>query len=501
MPVDALTTALACAAATYTLAGAALVPRLLRHARALAAPDGLVALAALLLFFGMFVWWEQASTADPTNRSALLQLICFSIAGGLLTLTVFTQPLRTDQGSFPALFLYLYGTAAVISAAASPHFLLSLYDAALTILDLMLALVAIAAMRGRERALLLLRVVIGSIGLIVLLEAIGVVLFREETFRSISGGGIGLIINGVLPYMNANELGFLAGVAVIFGLIGLASPVDLVLRAFYGAQLTMAGILLYLAQARTTLVGLVAILLLAVAWFPRMRVCAGVVVLAALVAIFATDEGSQTWRSHVEALSQYFYRGASEDELATLSGRTQLWTAGWKMFNDAPLFGHGYGAGVRFIGHEYGLPPGTHMHNTFMQVLADTGLVGLIALLGFIVSTLGSFAKQLMFHVRASSYRSADRLFLVGVGMTLILIMIKTTTGSMLVNHQPAVLITIAALAYAALAKDRSSGSSWHGAVTRTRVSAITPLEEAEHASPSAQMQTFESRARGSLPA
>jgi O-antigen ligase len=87
--------------------------------------------------------------------------------------------------------------------------------------------------------------------------------------------------------------------------------------------------------------------------------------LAALVGAFAT--------SIVSGILQRV--GRSGD----LTGRTQLWRLGWLLIQQHPLIGWGAGAQPDFlnlIGYEV-----NHLHNGFLQVTFDRGLVGLILVL------------------------------------------------------------------------------------------------------------------------
>jgi O-antigen ligase len=69
------------------------------------------------------------------------------------------------------------------------------------------------------------------------------------------------------------------------------------------------------------------------------------------------------------------------------SGRGHLWRVAWAMFLDAPWVGHGPHTFVRLYRwylHELGLPSPSHIspwaHNLYLEVLAERGLVGFLAL-------------------------------------------------------------------------------------------------------------------------
>lgn len=54
----------------------------------------------------------------------------------------------------------------------------------------------------------------------------------------------------------------------------------------------------------------------------------------------------------------------------TFTGRTQVWAKGWNLFKGSPFVGHGF--------HADRLLLGTHMHNSLMHALVQTGVFGTI---------------------------------------------------------------------------------------------------------------------------
>ncbi len=66
----------------------------------------------------------------------------------------------------------------------------------------------------------------------------------------------------------------------------------------------------------------------------------------------------------------------------TLTGRTNLWAAAWPQIKSHPIFGNGYRAS-RFLSDEVqgAFAEAGNMHNSFLEVLYNNGLVGLIPIL------------------------------------------------------------------------------------------------------------------------
>jgi O-antigen ligase len=73
---------------------------------------------------------------------------------------------------------------------------------------------------------------------------------------------------------------------------------------------------------------------------------------------------------------------SQEGQAGTLTGRTNLWTNAWPSIKAHPIFGNGYRAS-RFLSEEV---PGAfqeagNMHNSFLEVLYNNGLAGLIPII------------------------------------------------------------------------------------------------------------------------
>lgn len=99
----------------------------------------------------------------------------------------------------------------------------------------------------------------------------------------------------------------------------------------------------------------------------------------------------------------YFSFGASHDEIARItsfgngSGRTDIWTVGWRMVQAHPVRGVGVGnyttSSIHFLlrpgaiqRDEFIIDTPKVAHNTYLQVLAELGIVGIalfVAIIGF----------------------------------------------------------------------------------------------------------------------
>jgi hypothetical protein len=75
----------------------------------------------------------------------------------------------------------------------------------------------------------------------------------------------------------------------------------------------------------------------------------------------------------------YLKRGQDSEGLASMTGRTQIWNHVLPKISETPILGHGYGVSRLTMGkpRDAGFQP-FNCHNTMLEVLFSTGLVGLI---------------------------------------------------------------------------------------------------------------------------
>jgi O-antigen ligase len=60
------------------------------------------------------------------------------------------------------------------------------------------------------------------------------------------------------------------------------------------------------------------------------------------------------------------------------SSRTEIWTNGWKLFKDSPIFGHGqesFAILSKLRGYNHGIAP----HNEYLKHLVEFGIIGFVA--------------------------------------------------------------------------------------------------------------------------
>jgi O-antigen ligase len=245
--------------------------------------------------------------------------------------------------------------------------------------NLLLLPIAYTAIRGRRDAMLVLAaIVIGA----VLAAGFGIL---QPPEASIASEGRATSTIG-----DPNELAaaLLVGLALATGFaLGRGRSPLLTLGALLAIPLCAAGI--FLSLSRGGLIALAAVLVagtvLAGRW--RLAVTAILVVVAASGVVYFTQIASLPARERVTTSN-----GGS--------GRSDLWTVGLRMVDAHPIGGVGVG-NFPVVSHNYALQPGKLIrsdlifsaepkiaHNTYLQILAETGVPGLLLFLGIVLGSL-----------------------------------------------------------------------------------------------------------------
>ncbi|MGZ0711708.1 O-antigen ligase family protein (plasmid) [Coraliomargarita sp. W4R53] len=87
-----------------------------------------------------------------------------------------------------------------------------------------------------------------------------------------------------------------------------------------------------------------------------------------------------------DVLAEVFTRGQSEEQLFTLTGRTDIWDLGWRAFENSPIFGQGFYAGTRLgIDARWNGWRVSNVDHTWLESLIDVGIIGTVMLGLFVI--------------------------------------------------------------------------------------------------------------------
>jgi len=80
------------------------------------------------------------------------------------------------------------------------------------------------------------------------------------------------------------------------------------------------------------------------------------------------------------ALASYITSYLGTDQAGTVTGRSDVWAAGWQLIKQRMLLGRGF-MSSRFLGlQDQRVLAARHLHNGFLEVLYNNGLVGLFVM-------------------------------------------------------------------------------------------------------------------------
>ena len=216
--------------------------------------------------------------------------------------------------------------------------------------------------------------------------------------------------------LRATGVGRYAAIAGIIALVGLWKRNW---RVSWGVALVGSVVLLWMTGARTSTLAFVvaAVLVVLVLGGRRAMVTGAIVLLLAVPLAWATgihntvadnciyrgpglaaptvsanfSSESSTGGGLATELIQAEPDGQAPDRIPgqfrSLSGRTDIWREGWRLFKESPLLGFGF--------HADRLKLGQHMHNAFMHSLVQTGLVGSVLLMSAFLFGWGLLLRAL----------------------------------------------------------------------------------------------------------
>jgi O-antigen ligase len=427
-----------------------------RSIRRLRSGSKWIGLAWVLMLCGPALWssHERAVVGvGSLDRAAVIQILSVSISG-VIALSVLGSR-QTYGSSIPLAvgYMLLYVFAAIASSAYSMLPMLCIYKALILFVDALLVLAAIRTVRDSEKARLLVDVGYFILAAFVGGAAIGALADPASAFKSI-GGIFGVILQGTMPYMNANELGFISAVTFCVGIRRTFEKSSVRLRLLWASMAVMALIVLVLSQSRTAVIGVSVALSVLGSGDRRFRPMLVMPVLGVAILISHEFIAGHSFRLE-DTFLEYMKRGQSDESFETMSGRTTSWRRGWDMFLDSPLVGHGYEVGVRYVGAAFGIGTGSHMHNAHMQVLVNTGILGYLAWAGMVLAVV--WPLQRANRIKVPGSRAESRRFNLELVAVATLLLVKTMASSTLVFHSNSLVILMGMMVYNGVSRLRRS--------------------------------------------
>lgn len=414
-----------------------------------------VAWSAMFIGQGQLFAHSQAiEGAENLSTGAYYQLVWMAFAAFILLIQMVGFRLDRRVIRLPLVMMGIYAFLGIATAGFSPSPLLSVYKASQLLLDFVLIAVSGYYLIEHERPRLIPDLTVFLLMLVILGAAVGGVFMPDQAFKSLYGGGtFGHTLRGVVPQVHSNELGLLSAALVIIALIrGVELGSGLGKRFYWLSLCLLSFVVLVGAQARTSIFSLSLALIIMFILVPRLRWLLFLMFFggAIIVSWYFVTNGSLGIE---DALATYLRRGSTDQQLQSLSGRTDLWEAGWRMVKASPLIGHGFQAGARLGGLRFGIPEGMNMHSGHMQVLVDSGITGYIAWLMFVVPMIWMSFRQ--FVQRHIPIRAQDDRYHLEAFLVMFVIFFRSFLGQVMVTHQFSTMLYLAMYLYVVISSLR----------------------------------------------
>jgi O-antigen ligase len=330
--------------------------------------------ATIIAVWGILLWPQSQADAyvQGSEMGALraVRILVFTAVFGIACVRI----LRI--GRYPRTTLLapyvLYVAICGASAAYSPAPLETLWKAFELVVVLTVAFAWLLGTKGSpSSATQLLHGLLFVMFAVVVWALVGVALFPNIAYRLWDGVRevSTASASGIVPSVNANTLGQLAGTVFVAGAILLLEPGS----RFGGVLVAAVGLAgLIAAHSRTSLVAAAAITA-AVLWAQRrLRAMTFAVPLVAAAAFLGAD-----------VLGTFFARGQDLDALRSMTGRAHMWAIAWEAFLGAPWLGSGFYAGHKALALYDLVEFYSSLDNTYLEALVDVGIIGTVGLVYF----------------------------------------------------------------------------------------------------------------------
>ncbi len=306
------------------------------------------------------------SALDP---AASLRVLMVAAVGLVVLALLFGRAERVASSAGRPLFsgavlLVAYGVFALLSSLWSVSPMWTAYKSAEYLVGLVLALLFALSIRNLDDLKAVVNLTWAMFGTLLVFVWIGFLVAPSRAMVP-TKGLLGWRLGGVFPVASTNTVGDLAATVLLVVLVRLLYSQGS--RRWLITFLVAAAGALFLSQARSALLGVVAAVIVLSILLPKVRK-QGV--------LLAVGAGSLAY-VFVDLVYAYLVRGQSQGNIESLSGRTLYWTAAIELWMKHPIVGAGaYAAGRFGVLQQLGEQLTSSLHNTWIELLVGTGVVG-----------------------------------------------------------------------------------------------------------------------------
>jgi len=347
----------------------------------------------LLIVLALLIWGPprlrvdprplEVSLTDPLNIDfvALLQVVVWLLGGVIVLFCLLSRgtrrpPLPRAMRSGPLTVYLIYCCYALLSVGYSLNPPYTLFFAA----KLLIALFACSLLLNAYEPLESMRKLLGVFYAVNVVQWLAIVVcyYTNPALVGKQIPGVGYRLNAVL----FGDFGVSAVVSGLFFLSRVTQPLGLLQRLFFALLYVSSLYFVYLSRTRSSIACAVVFFFLFVGLDRRRWIKAAMFLGCVAVAVFALAGEFE------DDVFAYLMRGQRMQAILSLTGRTTAFGYLASIWEESPIWGHGYAAGSRgfllsFV-YEYRLGIGA-AHDALSKVLVDLGIAGL-SLLGLTIA-------------------------------------------------------------------------------------------------------------------
>lgn len=435
----------------FILSGLAISPVAIAKVRALLAKANQLDLMWFLLFVSLHLGsmrtaGELADEPVDTVRLLRISLLLIIECWIIVSIMIRKRPIaRLFSGVHR--FMVLYTIVALSSMFWSPNPGLSAWKAFEVLVDVSFICFLLSTPNWEKHLARLWNLTWFMVVLLICSAWIGAVLFPRQAFQVYPGALLKQQLHGVILTIHPNSLGQMAAIIGAITIIRFLYSRKERFRLLYIWLSGLAFVTLVFSQARTSFVAFMCALgfvfILSRRW--ALVPVATVVIILILLSLTALPAAMDT-------LYSYLLRGQNTELLFSLTGRMYYWGLAWELIKQSPIRGYGFYAGHRADVIK-DLARYSNLDNTYIEILQNIGILGLLPMLLVFTLTWGRILKFLIssYHRHRCCNSLAVELFAV-----LFIITIRSLTGPSFQNHHWNLLFFLLILAWGECIKKMS---------------------------------------------
>jgi len=422
-----------------------------RKTRSLLSNFKMIHLSYFFLFIAVLIWRLRSSHSfytDPLDQAAQYKIICMGIAGVLAFISLISNigKSKSEIPLVPSLIL-IYAILALPSTMIGGNAYYGIYKAVELLIVTIFLFAVISQMNSLEDAKKLGNILLLFYFILLVMEVVSAVIKPDAGFYVYGKGVIGRILSGSFPLMDPNGIGFISAVLAVASFCRLLNAKNRRDIQLYVLILMFSLSTLILAQARTSIFGTIAAMVIVLILSQRWKKIALFVLTISALIMFS------------DYFIAYIMRGQDIGMFEKFSGRMVMWEHVWSKFLQHPILGYGF-VSAGFLMKIYAPGQTAPVFNSYLECLLNSGIVGFVPWVMAIIATFVLLLRGTM-RAKVNNLQILRSFSIEKVGLMVILIA-RSMTTSMLTIHsiEFTLFLTLIVAAQATLlsSKNKSDG-------------------------------------------